>query len=68
MAKSAIEMIGVNKWFGDFHVHKDINLTVASGQHVVICGPLDRVNPPSCAVSTGLRCINRARSASTEWT
>ena len=35
----AIELIGVNKWFGDFHVLKDIDLTVGAGERVVICGP-----------------------------
>ncbi|MEM9429684.1 MAG: amino acid ABC transporter ATP-binding protein [Pseudomonadota bacterium] len=34
-----IEMRGVNKWFGDFHVLRDIDLTVAEGKKVVICGP-----------------------------
>jgi len=34
-----IEMRGVNKWFGDFHVLKDIDLTVERGEKIVICGP-----------------------------
>ena len=34
-ADKAIEMIGVNKWFGDFHVLRDIDLTVAPGERVV---------------------------------
>ena len=34
-----IELIGVNKWFGDFHVLREINLKVARGEKVVICGP-----------------------------
>jgi general L-amino acid transport system ATP-binding protein len=34
-----IEMRGVNKWFGDFHVLKDIDLTVTRGEKIVICGP-----------------------------
>ena len=53
MAQSAIEMIGVNKWFGDFHVLKDINLTVDPGERVVICGP------SGSGKSTVVRCINR---------
>lgn len=53
MAKNKIEMIGVDKWFGDFHVLKDINLTVGSGERVVICGP------SGSGKSTVVRCINR---------
>ena len=39
MTENKIEMINVNKWFGDFHVLKDINLNVSAGDRVVICGP-----------------------------
>jgi len=46
-------MINVNKWFGDFHVLKDINLTVGTGEKVVICGP------SGSGKSTVVRCINR---------
>ncbi|MDR6264180.1 amino acid ABC transporter ATP-binding protein [Roseobacter sp. N2S] len=53
MAENKIEMIGVDKWFGDFHVLKDINLTVGSGERVVICGP------SGSGKSTVVRCINR---------
>ncbi len=53
MAKNKIEMINVNKWFGDFHVLKDINLNVAAGDRVVICGP------SGSGKSTVVRCINR---------
>ncbi len=52
-AVPAIEMIDVNKWFGDFHVLKDINLTVGTGERVVICGP------SGSGKSTVVRCINR---------
>ena len=48
-----IEMRGVNKWFGDFHVLKDINLTVRQGDRVVICGP------SGSGKSTLIRCVNR---------
>jgi len=48
-----IEMIGVHKWFGKFHVLKDINLTVHRGERVVICGP------SGSGKSTMIRCINR---------
>ncbi|KMW57493.1 Amino acid ABC transporter, ATP-binding protein [Candidatus Rhodobacter oscarellae] len=53
MAETAIEMVGVNKWFGDFHVLKDINLSVAEGERVVVCGP------SGSGKSTVVRCINR---------
>ena len=53
MAENKIEMINVNKWFGDFHVLKDINLNVAAGDRVVICGP------SGSGKSTVVRCINR---------
>lgn len=49
----AIEMEGVNKWFDDFHVLKDVDLTVAKGEKVVICGP------SGSGKSTVVRCINR---------
>jgi general L-amino acid transport system ATP-binding protein len=53
MAETAIEMIGVNKWFGDFHVLRDINLRVGQGERVVVCGP------SGSGKSTVVRCINR---------
>jgi len=49
----AVEMIGVHKWFGDFHVLRDINLKVAGGERIVICGP------SGSGKSTLIRCINR---------
>jgi len=49
----AIEMVGVHKWFGDFHVLRDINLNVAGGERIVICGP------SGSGKSTLIRCINR---------
>src|SRR5262245_47942334 len=39
MAASAIEFRGVNKWFGKLHVLRDIELAVAAGEVVVVCGP-----------------------------
>ena len=36
----AIEINGMNKWYGSFHVLRDINLTVNRGERIVICGPL----------------------------
>jgi general L-amino acid transport system ATP-binding protein len=48
---TAVTMENVNKWFDDFHVLKDINLTVADGEKVVICGP------SGSGKSTLIRCI-----------
>jgi general L-amino acid transport system ATP-binding protein len=48
-----IELRDVNKWFGDFHVLRDINLTVRRGGRVVVCGP------SGSGKSTMIRCINR---------
>ena len=44
---------GLNKWYGDFHVLKDINLKVKKGEKIVICGP------SGSGKSTMIRCINR---------
>jgi general L-amino acid transport system ATP-binding protein len=48
-----IELIGMHKWYGDFHVLKDINLQVQNGERIVICGP------SGSGKSTMIRCINR---------
>jgi len=48
-----IEMTDVHKWYGEFHVLKDINLTVNKGERIVICGP------SGSGKSTMIRCINR---------
>jgi len=48
-----IQMAGVHKWFGEFHVLKDINLTVRRAERVVVCGP------SGSGKSTMIRCINR---------
>lgn len=47
-----IRMINLNKWYGDFHVLKDINLDVKKGERIVICGP------SGSGKSTMIRCIN----------
>ena len=47
-----IRMINLNKWYGDFHVLKDINLDVKQGERIVICGP------SGSGKSTLIRCIN----------
>ena len=49
----AVEIIGMNKWFGDFHVLRDINLKVMKGERIVIAGP------SGSGKSTLIRCINR---------
>jgi len=49
----AVDMIGVHKWYGDFHVLRDINLRVMRGERIVICGP------SGSGKSTMIRCINR---------
>ena len=48
-----IEMRHVHKWYGEFHVLKDINLSVNRGERIVICGP------SGSGKSTMIRCINR---------
>ena len=48
-----IKMRSVHKWFGKFHVLKDINLSVRKGERIVICGP------SGSGKSTLIRCINR---------
>ena len=48
-----IELEGVNKWFGDFHVLKDVDLRIREGERVVVCGP------SGSGKSTVIRCINR---------
>jgi len=48
-----IQMQGVNKWYGQFHVLKDINLNVKQGERIVLCGP------SGSGKSTTIRCLNR---------
>ena len=49
----AIQISSMNKWYGDFHVLRDIDLTVYRGERIVICGP------SGSGKSTLIRCINR---------
>ena len=51
--EAVIRMIDVNKWYGQFHVLKDINLYVQKSERIVICGP------SGSGKSTMIRCINR---------
>ncbi|MBB5721528.1 general L-amino acid transport system ATP-binding protein [Loktanella ponticola] len=50
---AAIRITNLNKWYGDFHVLKDVNLTVKQGERIVIAGP------SGSGKSTLIRCINR---------
>ncbi|MCW5696863.1 MAG: amino acid ABC transporter ATP-binding protein [Bauldia sp.] len=52
----AIEMAGVNKWYGAFHALRDIDLTVNRGERIVICGP------SGSGKSTLIRCVNALES------
>jgi len=49
----AVEIIGMHKWYGEFHVLRDINLLVDRRERIVICGP------SGSGKSTMIRCINR---------
>jgi general L-amino acid transport system ATP-binding protein len=49
----AVEIVGMNKWYGDFHVLREVNLKVMGGERIVICGP------SGSGKSTMIRCINR---------
>jgi len=49
----AVELDDLNKWYGDFHVLRDINLKVMGGERIVVCGP------SGSGKSTMIRCINR---------
>ncbi|MDR3483659.1 MAG: amino acid ABC transporter ATP-binding protein [Bradyrhizobium sp.] len=51
-ANSIVGITALNKWFGDFHVLRDINLDVGKGERIVICGP------SGSGKSTLIRCIN----------
>lgn len=51
--KNIIEIKNLNKWYGDFHVLKEINLSVKKGEIIVVCGP------SGSGKSTLIRCINR---------
>jgi general L-amino acid transport system ATP-binding protein len=53
MTPPMIQFEKVNKWFGDFHVLRDIDLSIERGERVVVCGP------SGSGKSTLIRCINR---------
>jgi general L-amino acid transport system ATP-binding protein len=52
-------MVGLNKWYGEFHVLRDIELEVAHGEKIVLCGP------SGSGKSTLIRCINRLEAHQT---
>lgn len=52
-SSAIIRVEGMNKWYGDFHVLKNLNLNVRQGERIVICGP------SGSGKSTFIRCINR---------
>ncbi len=49
----AVQITAMNKWYGTFHVLRDINMTVQKGERIVVCGP------SGSGKSTLIRCINR---------
>ena len=51
-AEPIVSISNLNKWFGDFHVLRDIDLTVGRGERIVICGP------SGSGKSTLIRCVN----------
>ncbi|MES2599462.1 MAG: amino acid ABC transporter ATP-binding protein [Pseudomonadota bacterium] len=51
-ADPIVSISGLNKWFGDFHVLRDVDMTVGRGERIVICGP------SGSGKSTLIRCIN----------
>ena len=53
LSDAIIKIDELNKWYGQFHVLKDINLDVKRGERIVICGP------SGSGKSTLIRCINR---------
>ncbi|MEL0121900.1 MAG: ATP-binding cassette domain-containing protein, partial [Paracoccaceae bacterium] len=50
--ETAIQITKMNKWYGAFHVLRDVDLTVFNGERIVICGP------SGSGKSTLIRCIN----------
>ncbi len=52
MTNSIVSIAGLNKWYGEFHVLRDIELAVGRGERIVICGP------SGSGKSTLIRCVN----------
>ena len=57
LGDTIIKIDELNKWYGQFHVLKDINLDVKRGERIVICGP------SGSGKSTLIRCINRLNTS-----
>lgn len=55
-SRPAVQLIGVNKWFGELHVLRNVNLTARAGERIVICGP------SGSGKSTLIRCVNQLES------
>lgn len=55
-AEKAIEIRGLNKWYGQYHALKNIDLTVGHGERIVVCGP------SGSGKSTLIRCVNSLES------
>lgn len=53
VSESLIQIRAMNKWYGEFHVLKNINLDVQQGERIVLCGP------SGSGKSTTIRCLNR---------
>ncbi|MGH8405103.1 MAG: ATP-binding cassette domain-containing protein, partial [Pseudomonas sp.] len=53
VSESIIQIRDMNKWYGEFHVLKNINLDVQQGERIVLCGP------SGSGKSTTIRCLNR---------
>ncbi|WP_319800481.1 amino acid ABC transporter ATP-binding protein [Pararhodobacter zhoushanensis] len=53
MTQPLLTITGLNKWFGEYHALRDVDLSVASGERIVVCGP------SGSGKSTLIRCINR---------
>ena len=53
--EAAVELRGMNKWFGSFHVLRDVDLAVHRGERIAICGS------SGSGKSTLIRCINRLK-------
>ena len=51
--ENIIEIVNLNKWYGELHVLRDVNMTVRKGEKIVICGP------SGSGKSTLIRCINK---------
>ncbi|VDR27261.1 ABC-type phosphate/phosphonate transport system, ATPase component [Raoultella terrigena] len=58
-----ISLENVNKWYGQFHVLKDINLQVKPRERIVLCGPPARVNRPPSAASITWKSISKGVSS-----